>query len=165
MSSGGSLTDLFAPFTLATNDETRADLTTKLTAMSHATRAFKDTIAPLAVGANIRDPLVVIHAMILLTAIRLDVAPTWTKYSVKNAFEAVALVDNASFEYIGHVHPILGFLLTAVGQVFIDELTRIRGSENRSTEDAEQEGKMKSAMDRLLIALRACGSECPYICE
>jgi len=156
---------LFAPFTLATSDETRAGLRIELAVMRQATQAFKDTIAPLAVGANIQDPLVTIHMMILLASIRLDVSPTWTKNSVENALAAVALVDDTSFEYIGNVNPILGFLLTAVGQVLVDELIRIRGLASKLEEDTEQEAKMKNATDRLTIALRACGAECPYICE
>ena len=133
--------------------------------MYHATQEFRDTIAPFAVGANIQDALVIIHTMILLASIRLDVAPSWTKSSVNDALAVVALVDDASFEYIGHVHPILGFLLTAVGQVFIDELIRIRGLPSKSKEDTEEEAKMKNATDRLAVALKACGADCPYICE
>ena len=133
--------------------------------MRHATQAFKDTIAPLAVGANIQDPLIVIHGMVLLALIRLDVAPTWTEGSVENALAAVALVDDASFEYIGNVNPILGFLLVAIGQVLIDELIRIRGLLSRSKADIEQEKRMKDATDRLIVVLRACGAESPYIGE
>jgi hypothetical protein len=155
----------FVPLTSATNDETRADLATELVAMRHAIQAFKDTIAPLADGANAQDPLIIIHTIVLLASIRLDVAPSWTKNSVENALEAVALVDYASFEYIGHVHPILGFLWTAIGQVLIDELIRIRGLASKSREDTEQEAGMKNAADRLIVALRACGVDCPYICE
>ena len=107
----------------------------------------------------------IIHVMILLASIRLDMAPSWTRNSVDNALAVVALVDDASFQYIGHVHPILGFLLTAVGQVFIDELARIRGLVSKSGEDIEQERKMKNATDRLAVALQACGADCPYICE
>jgi len=103
--------------------------------------------------------------MILLASIRLDVSPTWTKSSVDNALAAVALVNDTSLEHIGNVNPILGFLFTAVGQVLIDELIRIRGLASRSEEDTEQEAKMKNATDRLIVALRACGAECPYICE
>lgn len=133
--------------------------------MRHATQAFKDTIAPLAVGANIQDPLILIHAMVLLAIIRLDVAPTWTESSVENALAAVALVDDASFEYIGNVNPILGFLLAAIGQVLIDELIRIRGLANRSKADTEREKRMRDATDRLIVTLRACGAESPYIGE
>ena len=133
--------------------------------MRHATQAFKDTIAPLAVGANIQDPLIVIHGMVLLALIRLDVAPTWTESSVENALAAVALVDDTSFEYIGNVNPILGFLLVAIGQVLIDELIRIRGLLSRSKADIEQEKRMKDATDRLIVVLRACGAESPYIGE
>jgi len=133
--------------------------------MRHATQVFKDTIAPLAVGANIQDPLIVIHAMVLLAFIRLDVAPMWTKHSVENALAAVALVDHTSFEYIGNVDPILGFLLTAIGQVLIDELIRIRGLASKSEADTEQEQVIKNAADRLGVVLRACGAESPYICE
>jgi len=133
--------------------------------MRHATQAFKDTIAPLAVGANIQDPLIIIHAMVLLALIRLDVAPTWTESSVKNALAAVALVDDTSFEYIGNVNPILGFLLTAIGQVLIDELIRIRGLASKSKADTEQEKRMRDATDRFAVALRACGTESPYIGE
>ncbi|KAF9649177.1 hypothetical protein BDM02DRAFT_3114105 [Thelephora ganbajun] len=146
----------------ATSDETRADLTTKLAALRQATQAFKDTIAPLTDGANIQDPLIVIHVMILLTSIRLDVAPTWSKSSVENALAAVALVGDASFDYSGNVDPILGFLLTAIGQVLIDELTRIRGLASKSKEDTEQEVKVKNATDRLAVTLTACGAESPY---
>lgn len=159
------LTDLFAPPALATSDETRANLTSKLVAMRHATQAFRDTIAPLAIGANIQDPLIVIHVMVLLALIRLDVAPTWTESSVENALAAVALVDDTSFEYIGNVNPILGFLLTAIGQVLIDELIRIRGLASKSKVDIEQENRMRDATDRLAVALRACGTESPYIGE
>lgn len=133
--------------------------------MHHATQAFKDTIAPLTVGANIQDPLILIHAMVLLALIRLDVAPTWTESSVENALAAVALVDDASFEYIGNVNPILGFLLAAIGQVLIDELIRIRGLANRSKADTEREKRMRDATDRLTVTLRACGAESPYIGE
>ena len=133
--------------------------------MRNATQAFQDTIAPLAVGANVQDPLIIIHTMVLLAFIRLDVAPTWTKNSVKNALAAVALVDNTSFEYIGNVDPILGFLLTAIGQVLIDELIRIRGLASKSEADTEQGRMMKNAADRLGVVLRACGAESPYICE
>ena len=166
MSLNRSLTDFvfFAP-TLATNDETRTNLTTNLTAMRRATQAFKDTIAPLPVGANIQEPLIVLHVMILLTSIRLDLAPTWSKSSVENALAAVALVDDTSLEYIGNVSPVLGFLLTAIGQVLIDELTRIRGLVSKSEADTEEEKRMKSATDRLAVALKACGAESPYICE
>lgn len=133
--------------------------------MRQATQAFKDTIAPLAARANIQDPLIVIHAMVLLTFIRLDVAPTWTRSSVENALAVVALVDHTSFEYIGNVNPILGFLLTAIGQVLIDELIRIRGLASKSEADVEQEKKVKNAADRLGVVLRACGAESPYICK
>lgn len=155
----------FTPSNLARDNETRADLTAEVTAMRHATQTFKDTIAPLPAGANIHDSLVIIHAMILLASIRLDTSPTWSKHSVWTALAAVALVDRTSLEYIGHANPILGFLLTAIGQVLVDELTRIRGLVNKSKEDAEQEGKMKNAADRLAVALSACGAESPYICE
>ena len=133
--------------------------------MRHATQAFKDTIAPLAVGANIQDPLVVIHTMILLASIRLDVALSWTKASVENALAAVTLVDAATFSNGGHVYPILGFLLVAIGQVLIDELIRIRGLASMSKEDTEREMKIKNAVDRLDGVLRACGANCSYICE
>jgi len=133
--------------------------------MRHATQAFKDTIAPLAVGANIQDPLVVIHTMILLASIRLDVAPSWTKASVENALAAVALVDDATFDNSGDVYPILGSLLAAVGQVLIDELIRLRGLASKSEEDTEREVKVKNAADRLGGVLEACGADCPYICE
>jgi len=133
--------------------------------MRHATQAFKDTIVPLAVGANIQDPLIVIHAVVLLALIRLDVAPTWTESSVENALATVALVDDASFEYIGNVNPILGFLLAAIGQVLIDELIRIRGLPRKSKADTDQEKRVKDATDRLTLALRACGAESPYIGE
>jgi len=133
--------------------------------MRHATRAFKDTIAPLTVGANIQDPLVVIHMMILLTSIRLDLAPTWTKTSVENALAAVALVDDANFGYSEHVYPILGSLLAAVGQVLIDELIRIRGLASKSKEDTELETKVKNEAERLAVALGAYGTGCPYVCE
>lgn len=133
--------------------------------MRNAIQAFKDTITPLAIGANIQDPLVVIHATILLASIRLDVSPTWGKHSVESALAAVALVNDTSFEYIGHVDPILGFLLTAIGQVLVDELIRLGGLANKSREDAEREAKIKDAADRLAIVLRACGAESPYICE
>lgn len=155
----------FSPSTLATSDQERADLATKLTAMRLAIQAFKDTIAPLPVGANIQNSLVTIHAIILLASIRLDMAPSWTKSSVENALAVVTLVDDTSFENIGHVHPILGFLLTAVGQVFVDELIRIRGLTSKSEEDTEQETEMKNAADRLTAALEACGVNSPYICE
>ena len=155
----------FSPSTLATSDQERADLATKLTAMRLAIQAFKDTIAPLPVGANIQEPLIVLHVMILLTSIRLDMAPTWSKSSVENALAAVALVDDTSLEYIGNVSPVLGFLLTAIGQVLIDELTRIRGLVSKSEADTEEEKRMKSATDRLAVALKACGAESPYICE
>jgi hypothetical protein len=155
----------FVPFTPATSDETKADLAAKIAAMHHATQAFKDTIAPLAVEANIQDPLIIIHTTILLTSIRLDVAPSWTKSSVENGLAVVALVDGASFEYIGHVHPILGCLWTGVGQVLIDELIRIRKLASKSEEDIEQETKVKNATDRLAVALKVCGADCPYICE
>ena len=162
----GPLTDMFyfSVLTSAPDNETKADLATKLAAMRYATQAFKDTIAPLGAGANIQDPLIVIHTMILLTSIRLDIAPSWTRSSVEDALAAVALVDSASFEYIGQVYPILGSLLTAVGQVLVDELTRIRGLASKSKEDDEQEMKMKNATDRLAVVLRACGADCPYIC-
>lgn len=137
----------------------------RLATVRHAIQAFRETIAPLPVGANIQDQLIVIHATVLLALIRLDVAPTWTQGSVQNALAAVALVDGASFEYIGNVNPILGFLLTAIGQVLIDELIRIRRLANKSKEDGEQGKKVKDAVDRLAIALRACGAESPYICE
>ena len=150
---------------LATNNETKTNLTARLAALRHAIQAFKNTIAPLPVGANIQDQLIVIHAMVLLALIRLDVAPTWTGGSVHNALAAVTLVDDASFEYIGNVNPILGFLLTAIGQVLIDELIRIRRLANKPKEDGEREKKIKDAVDRLAIALRACGAESPYICE
>jgi hypothetical protein len=77
----------------------------------------------------------------------------------------VALVDNTSFEYTGHVNPILGFLLTAIGQVLVDELHRLRGLVMKSQDDADQEAEMKNAADRLAVALRACGAESSYICE
>ena len=128
-------------------------------------QAFKDTIAPLSAGANIQDPLVVIHAMILLASIRLEASPAWGKHSVESALTMVALVDDTSFEYTGHVNPILGYLLTAIGQVLVDELVRIRGSANKSKEDADREAEMKDAADRLAVALQACGAESPYICE
>jgi hypothetical protein len=137
----------------------------KVTPMRHAMQAFKNTIAPLTAGANIQDPLVVIHTMILLASIRLDTSPTWSRHSVESALAAVALVDDTSFEYLGHVQPILGFLLTGIGQVLVDELARIRGLASKSQEDAEQEAKMKDATDRLVVVLRACGAESPYICE
>ena len=161
------MTDRFysSPSTLATSAEAKADLATELAAMRHATQAFKDTIAPLAVGANIQDPLITIHMTVLLASIRLDVAPSWAKCSVKSALAAVALVDDASLEHIGPVDPILGFLLTAVGQVFIDELIRIRGLTHKSKEDTEQEVKMKNAMDSLVVVLKECGADCPYICK
>ena len=133
--------------------------------MRHATQAFKSTIAPLAVGANIQDPLIIIHTMVLLALIRLDVAPTWTESSVDNALAAVALVDGTSFEYIGNVNPILGFLLTAIGQVMVDELIRIRRLASKSKVDTEEEEKLKDATDRLALTLRACGAESPYIRE
>ena len=150
---------------LALNDETKTDLTMKIAAMRHAIQAFKDTISPLTVGANIQDPLVVIHAMILFASIRLDTSPAWSKHSVESALAAVALVDDTSFEYMGHVNPILGFLLSAIGQVLVDELMRIRGSVSNLKEDAELEAKMKNAADRLSVVLRACAAESPYICE
>lgn len=150
---------------LATSNETRANLAARLAAVRHATQAFKDTIAPLPVGTNIQDQLIVIHTTVLLALIRLDVAPTWANGSIQNALTAVALVDSTSFEYTGNVNPILGFLLTAIGQVLIDELIRIRRLANKSEEDKEQEKKTKDAVDRLAIALRACGAESPYICE
>jgi len=155
----------FLPATSATTSEAKENVATCVTAMRHATQAFKDTIAPLAVGANIQDPLVVIHAIILLASIRLDTAPSWTKASVENALAAVALVDDATFGNSGHVYPILGFLLVAIGQVLIDELIRIRGLVSKSEEDAQREMKVKNAADRLDGVLRACGADCPYICE
>lgn len=163
MSSKVSLTNF--GFTLAPDDGTRADLKMKITVMRNAIQAFKDTITPVVVGANIQDPLVVIHATILLASILLDVSPTWSEHSVESALAAVALVNDTSFEYIGHVNPILGFLLTAIGQVFVDELTRLGRSANKSTEDVEREVRMKDAADRIAVALRACGAESPYICE
>jgi len=156
---------LFLPATSATTDEAKESVATCVAAMRHATQAFKDTIAPLAVGANIQDPLVVIHTMILLASIRLDVAPSWTKASVENALAAVALVDDATFSNSGHVYPILGSLLAAVGQVLIDEWIRIRGLASKSEEDTEREMKVKNAADRLDGVLGACGADCPYICE
>ena len=152
-------------FYLAPDSETREDLKMKITAMRNAIHTFKDTITPLAFGANIQDPLVVIHATILLASIRLDVSPTWSKHSVESALSAVELINDTSFEYIGHVNPILGFLLTAIGQVLVDELTRFRRLSIKSKEDDEQEAKMKDAADRFAVALRACGAESPYICE
>ena len=133
--------------------------------MRNAIQAFKDTITPLTIGANIQDPLVVIHATIVLASIQLDVSPTWGKYSVDSALAAVSLVNDTSFEYIGHVNPILGFLLTAIGQVLADELTRLGRLANRSKEDAEREAKVKDGADRFSVALRACAAESPYICE
>ena len=160
----GPITDIFWA-TSATTDEAKENIAMCLAAMRHATRAFKDTIAPLAAGANIQDPLVVIHTMILLASIRLDVAPSWTKASVESALAAVALVDGASFNNSGHVYPILGSLLAAVGQVLVDELIRIRGLTSKSGEDTEREMKVKNAVDRLDGVLGSCGADCPYICE
>lgn len=137
----------------------------KIAAMRNGVQAFKDTITPLAIGANIQDPLVVIHTTILLASIQLDLSPTWSQHSVESALAAVALVNDTSFEYIGHVDPILGFLLTAIGQVFVDELTRLRRLPDKSEEDAEREATMKDGADRFAVALRACGAESPYICE
>lgn len=135
-------------------------------ALRNGIQAFKDTITPLTSGANIQDPLVVIHTTILLASIRLDVSSTtWNKHSIESALAAVTLVDDTSFEYIGHVNPILGFLLTAIGQVLVDELTRLGRLANKSEEDAEREATTKDAADRLAVALRACGAESPYICE
>ena len=159
-----SLTHFVSP-TPAATDEARENTVTCVAAMRHATQAFKDTIAPLALGANIQDPLVVIHTMILLTSIRLDMAPSWTKASVDNALAAVALVGDAMFGHTGHVYPILGSLLAGIGQVLIDELIRIHGLASKSEEDIEREAKVKSAADRLDVALGACGVDCPYICE
>ena len=133
--------------------------------MRHATQAFKGTIAPLGVGANIQDPLVVIYTMILLTSIRLDMAPSWTKASIDSALAAVELVGDAMFGHTGHVYPILGSLLAAVGQVLIDELIRIRGLASTSEEEMEREMKLKNAADRLDVVLGTCGVDCPYICE
>jgi hypothetical protein len=152
-------------FYLAPDDETRAELKMKMAVLRNAIHAFKDTITPLAVGANIQDPLVVIHATVLLASILLDVSPTWSKHGVESALTAVELVNGTSFEYIGHVNPILGFLLTAIGQVLVDELTRLGRLANKSKEDAEWEAKMKDGADRFAVALRACGAESPYICE
>jgi len=129
----------------------------ELVVTHHATQAFKYTVVPLAVGTTVQDPL--IRTMILLASIRLE---TWTKSSFENALAAVALVYHTSSEYIGNVNPILGFSLTAVGQILI---IRIRGLTSKSEEDTEQEAKMKNATDRLTVALRACGAECPYICK
>lgn len=149
----------------APDEEARADLKMKVAVMRNAIQAFKDTITPLTIGANIQDHLVVIHATITLASIQLDVSPTWSKYSVESALAAVALVNDTSFEYIGHVNPILGFLLTAIGQVLVDELTGLGGLANKSEEETEREAKMKDAADRFAVALRACGAESPYICE
>ena len=138
----------------------------KVAALRNGIQAFKDTITPLAIGANIQDPLVVIHATILLASIQLDSSPPmWSQHSVESALEAVALVNETGFEYIGHVNPILGFLLPAIGQVFIDELARLGRSLNRSKEDVERKAEMKDAVGRLAVALRACGAESAYICE
>jgi hypothetical protein len=158
-----SLTDV--GFHLAPDEETRTELKMKMAVMRNAIHAFKDTITPLAPGANIQDPLVVIHATILLASIRLDASPTWSKHSVESALEAVALVNDTSFEYIGHVNPILGFLLTGIGQALVDELTGFRRMTNKSKEDVEREMKMGDAANRIAVALRACGAESPYICE
>ncbi|KAF9785301.1 hypothetical protein BJ322DRAFT_1108757 [Thelephora terrestris] len=149
----------------ARDDETRADLTAKVIKMRHATQTFKDTIAPLPVGANIQDALVIIHAMAILASIRLDTSPTWSEHSVESALAAVALVDSTSFKYIGHANPILGFLLTAIGQVLVDELARIHGLVRKTKDDIEQEAMMKNAADRLAVALRACGAESPYVSD
>lgn len=165
MQSNPSLTFRFTSSNLARDNESRADLTAKITAMRHATQAFKDTIAPLPAGANIHDSLVIIHTMILLASIRLDTSPTWSKHSIETALAAVALVDRTSLEYIGHANPILGLLLTAIGQVLVDELARVRGLARNSEDDADQEAKMKNAADRLAVALSACGAESPYICK
>ena len=155
----------FVLFYPAPNAGARADLAMKFTAMRHAMQTFKDTIAPLVAGANIQDPLIVIHAAILLASIRLDVSPTWSQHSIESALAAVALVDNASLEYIGHVNPILGFLLPAIGQVLVDELARIRELASKSKEDDEREERMRNGTARLAVVLRACGAESPYICE
>jgi len=145
---------IFALPTLATSDETRADLTVTLAAMRHATQAFEDTIAPLTVGANIQDPLVTIRAIILFASIRLDVSPTWTKSSVENALAAAALVEDTSLEYIGNANRILGFLLMAVGPALVDGLIKIRGLASKLKGGTKQEAKLKNATDRSTVALR-----------
>ncbi|KAF9649176.1 hypothetical protein BDM02DRAFT_1941948 [Thelephora ganbajun] len=124
---------------------------------------FRGTISPVVPGGKANRRLVIVHTLAVLATLRLDISPNWTKKSIEAAFYVISILDNIYPEELKPVNPMIGFLWSGVGQVLIDESSRLATASGSSLPSDENEDKIEEAINQLCYFMEECGRDCPYI--
>lgn len=165
----------------ACTPEERAMFYAEFLTLNQRIDQFLETASPVLAydnNSSRRFPLIIVHSLANLATIRLNVSSTWTTKSINAACAVVHLLDDFNLREIRFIHPMISVRLEQpynhteltrlqkvwgiVGQVLIDEITRLRILDIATTtpDDRASEARLTNTLERLLKIVATFADGC-----